>query len=144
MFEKAALSPLQLEDSELQDEVTHLLKQLGKHDSGWSSWTFWKVIMHLGSYSLIEYDHQNRTYGTHPLVHHWSGTTIEENGHDMQKLVLAIIALSFSLTQTDEDRKYRLEVRAVAARGIYESLTIHRLASVTKMFHYIINLLQKW
>jgi len=39
---------------------------------------------------------------------------------------------------------WALEVRAIAARGIYESLTIHCLASVTKLFHYIINLLQKW
>ena len=36
MFEKAALSQLQLEDSELQNEVTQLLNHLGKQDSGWS------------------------------------------------------------------------------------------------------------
>jgi len=39
--------------------------------------------------------------------------------------------------------KEQLEVRAVAARGKYESPTIHRLAA-PNMFHYIINLLQKW
>ena len=33
MFEKAALSQHQLEDSELQNEVTRLLALLGKHDS---------------------------------------------------------------------------------------------------------------
>src|SRR6188768_550392 len=79
MFEKAALSQLNLEDSELQDKVTRFLNQLGKQDSGWSSWTFRKVIMRLGSHSLIEYDHQNRTYSIHPLVHHWSATTLEGN-----------------------------------------------------------------
>ena len=110
MFEKAALSQHNLEDSELQDEVTHLLTQLGKQDSGWSSWTFQKVVMRLGSHSLIEHDHQNHTYSIHPLVHHWSGTTFEQNPHDVQNLVLTIIALSFSLTETDEDYKYRRKV----------------------------------
>ena len=107
MFKKAALSQSNLEDWELQDEVTKLLNQLGKQDSGWSSWTFRKVMMHLGSHSLIEYDHRNHTYSIHPLVHHWSGTTMEGKQHDMQKLILTIIGLSFSLTFTDEDYKYR-------------------------------------
>jgi len=107
MFEKAALSRLNLEDSKLQDEVTRLLNQLGKQDSRWSSWTFQKVIMHLASYSLVEYDHQNRTYSIHPLVHHWSGTTLEGNRSLMQNLILTVIALSFPLVRTDEDVKYR-------------------------------------
>jgi len=107
MFKKAALSQLDLEDSKLQNEVTKVLNQLGKQDSGWSSWTFQKVIMRLRAHSLIEYDHQNRTYSIHPLVHHWSGTTMEGNQQDMQKLILTIIGLSFSLTFTNEDYKYR-------------------------------------
>jgi len=107
MFEKAALSHRQLYDSELQNEVTKLLNQLGKQDSGWSSWTFKQITRHLGSYSLIEYDTQNHTYSIHPLVHHWSGTTMEGNRCDMQKLILAIIGLSVSRTFTDEDYKYR-------------------------------------
>ena len=44
MFEKAALSTLQLEDSELQNEVTQLLNHLGKQDSGWSAWHFRQVV----------------------------------------------------------------------------------------------------
>src|SRR6188768_3148362 len=44
MFKKAALSQLDLNDSELQDNVVKLLNQLGKQDSSWSSWTFRKVI----------------------------------------------------------------------------------------------------
>jgi len=85
MFEKAALSQLNLEDSELQDQVSTLLNQLGKQDWHWSSWAFQKVVMRLGSYSLIEYDHQNRTYTIHPLVHYWSGTTFEGNRHDIRR-----------------------------------------------------------
>ena len=108
MFEKAALSKLNLEDSQLQAEVTKLLNQLGKTDLGWSSWTFRKVIKRLRSHSLIEYDGQNRTYTIHPLVHQWSSTThTEGNRHEMQKLILTIIALSFSSTTTNEDIKYR-------------------------------------
>ena len=107
MFEKAALSQSNLRDSELQNDTTKLLNQLGKQDSGWSSWTFRKVVMCLGSHSLIEYDHQNHTYSIHPLVHHWSGTTIEGNKIAMQKHILTIIGLSVSWTFTDEDYKYR-------------------------------------
>jgi hypothetical protein len=107
MFEKAALSQLQLEDSELQNEVTQLLNHLGKQDSVWSAWHFAQVVKGLGSYSLIEYDHQNRTYSIHPLVQHWSGTTMEENRHVVQKCVLTIIGLSISWTFNNEDYKYR-------------------------------------
>jgi len=106
-FEKAALSQVILDNSELQDEVANLLGQLGKQDTGWSSWTFRKVIMQLGSHSLIEYDHQNRIYSIHPLIHHWSATTLEGNRSLMQNLVLTMIALSFSLTFTEDDFMYR-------------------------------------
>ena len=107
MFKKAALSQLQLEDSELQNEVTRLLNYLGKQDSGWRSWDFRQVIKSLGSYSLIEYDHQNHTYSIHPLVQHWSGTTIEENKQIMQKCVLTIIGLSIAWMFNEEDYRYR-------------------------------------
>jgi hypothetical protein len=107
MFKKAALSQFELEDSELQNEVTQLLNQLGKQESGWSAWRFRQVVNGLGSYSLIEYDHQNRTYSIHPLVQHWSGTTMEENRHVVQKCVLSIIGLSISWMFNNEDYKYR-------------------------------------
>jgi hypothetical protein len=106
MFERAALSEIQLGDSELQNEVTQLLNQLGKRGSDWS-WDFRQVIKCLGSYSFIEYDHQNHTYSIHPLVQHWSGTTMEGNRQVMQKCVLSIIGLSISCTFKTEDYKYR-------------------------------------
>jgi hypothetical protein len=107
MFKKAALSQLQLKDSELQNEVAQLLNYLGKQDSGWSAWRFSQVIKDLDSYSLIEYNHQNRTYSIHPLVQHWGGTTMEENRHFMRKCVLSIIGLSISWMFNSEDYKYR-------------------------------------
>ena len=106
MFEKAALSQIQLEDSELQNKVTQLLNQLGKQGPDWS-WEFRQVIKCLGSYSFIEYDQQNCTYSIHPLVQHWSGTTMKENKQIMQKCVLAIIGLSISWAFKTEDYKYR-------------------------------------
>ncbi|KAF8961360.1 acyl transferase/acyl hydrolase/lysophospholipase [Flammula alnicola] len=107
MFEKATLSQLQLEDSELQNEVTQLLNQLGKHDLCWESWVFRQVVKHLISYSLIEYDRRNHTYSIHPLVQHWSGTTMAKKRHDMQKCILTIIGLSISWTFKTDDYKYR-------------------------------------
>ena len=108
MFENAALSVLELEDSELQKEVTQLLNQLGKRDSAWSSWNFQQVVNCLGAHSLIEYDRQNCTYSLHPLVQQWSGTTIDdENRHVMRKCVISIIGLSISWTFSEEDYRYR-------------------------------------
>ena len=115
MFEKAALSQDQLEDSELQNDVNKLLSLLGKRDSHWSSWDFLQVVKCLGSYSLIEYDHRNRTYSLHPLVQHWSGTTMGENRHVMKKCVLSIIGLSITWSFNEGDYKYR--------RGILKHIT---------------------
>jgi hypothetical protein len=120
MFKRASLSDslLELEDSELQNEVTHMLKYLGKRDSGWSSWDFLQVVKSLGSYSLIERDHQNCTYRVHPLVQHWSGTTMGKNRHVVGKCVVSIIGLSIPLTFHDEDYKYR--------RALYKHITNYR------------------
>jgi hypothetical protein len=107
MFEKASLSQEQLEDPELQNKVTQLLNQLGKKDVHWSSWDFLQVVKCLGSYSLIKYDHSNGTYSVHPLVQHWSRTTMGQNRHFMQKCILSIIGLSVSLTFNAEDYNYR-------------------------------------
>ena len=106
MFKNAASSQCQLEDSELQNEVTQLLNLLGKHDSSWSSWDFLQVVKCLGSYSLIEYDYRNSTYSFHPLVQYWSGTTMGKNKHVMRKCVVSIIGLSISWTFKTEDYKY--------------------------------------
>ena len=110
MFERAALSEFQLEDRELQDEVTWLLNLLGKQDSGWSSWKFHRVVKCLGSYSLIEFDQRNGTYGLHPLVQQWSATTMSENRDLMRKCVVSIIGLSIPWTIEEGDYKYRRTV----------------------------------
>ncbi|EKM82275.1 hypothetical protein AGABI1DRAFT_124759 [Agaricus bisporus var. burnettii JB137-S8] len=106
MFEKAASSEIQLEDSELQIKVTELLNELGTRGPDWS-WDFGLVIKRLGSYSLIEYDARNHTYSIHPLVQQWSRSTMAEKQELMQKCVLSIIGLSISWTFDDQDYKYR-------------------------------------
>ncbi|KAJ7291653.1 P-loop containing nucleoside triphosphate hydrolase protein [Mycena rebaudengoi] len=119
MFEKASISQKDLDDSELQREVTQLLTELGKRDGNWNSLVFYGIIGELESYSLIERDRQDDSYRIHPLVQHWSGTTIETNSHLLQKCVLAMIGLSISWSFKDEDYKYRHKLLQHITRCIH-------------------------
>ena len=49
-------------------------------DSAWNRHKFLKMITEIRSYSLIEFDTENRTYSIHPLVHGWIHTTISDKG----------------------------------------------------------------
>ncbi|KAF8193480.1 hypothetical protein K438DRAFT_1969385 [Mycena galopus ATCC 62051] len=118
IFEKAAVSQKELDDSELQVEVTRLLTELGKQDVTWDSFVFESVMGELESYSLIERDRQDDSYRIHPLVQHWSGTTIETNTYHMQKCVLAMIGLSISWSRGDVDYKYRRKLLQHVIRSI--------------------------
>lgn len=91
MFKRAALSEEGLEDSELHSRTTRLLIQLGKRKLKWSSWHFREITNRLKSHSLIDYDGQSRTYNMHPLVQHWSRTTIDEDGLVTARSVITII-----------------------------------------------------
>ena len=71
IFERASLSLGQLDDSNLQIQVTELFIHLGKVDSTWNSLVFQQIR----SYSLLEFDSQNQSYSMHPLVQHWSAST---------------------------------------------------------------------
>ncbi|KAJ7803984.1 P-loop containing nucleoside triphosphate hydrolase protein [Mycena olivaceomarginata] len=118
MFERAAMSQHELDDSELQRVVIRFLTELGKQDGNWNSLVFHQVMGELESYSLIERDRQNDSYRIHPLVQHWSGTTIETNRHCMQKCVLAMIGLSISWSFEYEDYKYRRKLLQHITRSI--------------------------
>ncbi|KAF8174171.1 hypothetical protein K438DRAFT_124302, partial [Mycena galopus ATCC 62051] len=118
IFEKASISQEELDDSELQMEVTWLLTELGKRDGTWNSLVFESVMGELESYSLIERDRQDDSYRIHPLVQHWSSTTIETNRYHMQKCVLAMIGLSISWGFGDEDYKYRRKLLQHVTRNI--------------------------
>jgi len=107
MFKKAALCQKQLEDPDLQKNVTQLLNHIGKQSSQWNSLVFLRIIQQLTSYSLIDFDQQNNFYIIHPLVQHWSRTTINSNQYHMQKCILTIIGLSISWEFKTEDYEYR-------------------------------------
>ncbi|KAJ7709093.1 hypothetical protein B0H14DRAFT_2219231, partial [Mycena olivaceomarginata] len=76
MFEKATMFQQELDDSDLQDEVTRLLTGLGRRNGNWNSYVFLELMGELASYSLVELDRQNDSYTIHPLVQHWGGTTM--------------------------------------------------------------------
>ncbi|KAJ6536321.1 hypothetical protein B0H19DRAFT_962838, partial [Mycena capillaripes] len=70
IFEQAAMCQQELDDPILQDKVTQLLAELGKHNGNWVSFVFLELMGELASYSLIELDRQNDSYAIHPLVQH--------------------------------------------------------------------------
>ncbi|KAJ6529358.1 P-loop containing nucleoside triphosphate hydrolase protein [Mycena capillaripes] len=117
MFEKAAMCQEDLEDSDLQEEVTRLLTVLGKRDGNWVSFVFLELMGELASYSLIERDRQNDSYSIHPLVQHWSGMTIRTNKDLIQKCVHTIIGLSIPWSFRDEDYKYRHKLLVHATKS---------------------------
>ena len=56
IFERASLCQKQLDDFELQIQVTKLLICLGKQGATWNSLLFQQVMGEIKSYSLIEFD----------------------------------------------------------------------------------------
>ncbi|KAJ7458797.1 P-loop containing nucleoside triphosphate hydrolase protein [Mycena galericulata] len=105
IFANAATSQRNLTDADLMEmeAVTKLLTEVGMRNGNWDSFVFHEVIGELESYSLMEQDREADSYTIHPLVQHWSGTTMGTNKHLMQKCVLTIIGLSVSW----EDKDYR-------------------------------------
>ena len=122
IFEKASLSQGQLNDSNLQIQVTELLMHLGKQDSTWNSLVFQQVIGEIRSYSLLEFDCQNQSYSMHPLVQHWSISELGKDRYNMQKCILSIIGLSISWQFSSEDYKYRKRLlqHITYARGVVQ------------------------
>jgi len=106
MFEKASLSQIQLDDSNLQIQVTDSLIQIGKQNSTWNSLLFQRVMGEIMSYSLVEFDSQNQWYSIHPLVQHWSVSMIGQDQHNKQKCVFSIIGLSILRRFNSDDYKY--------------------------------------
>ena len=107
IFERASLSLEQLDDLNLQMQVTELLNHIGKQGSMWNSLVFQQIIGEIRSYSLLEFDSQNESYSVHPLVQHWSVSVLGQERDNMQKCLLSIIGLSISWQFKSEDHKYR-------------------------------------
>jgi hypothetical protein len=110
LFERASLSAEKLDDSNIQKKASKLLIHLGKQDSIWNSLVFQQVMGEIRSYSLMEFDSQNQSYSMHPLVQHWSISSVGQDRSEMQKCILTIIALSISWEFKSEDYKYRCGV----------------------------------
>ena len=110
IFERAALSQRQLDDSNLQIQVTELLINIGKEDLIWNSLVFQQVIGEIRSYSLLEFDSQNQSYSMHPLVQHWSVSALGQDIYNMWKCILSIIGLSISWEFSNEEYKYQQRV----------------------------------
>lgn len=100
MFKRAALSLLDLEDAELNNEVRRLLEMLGKSSLGWNSLIFQDVVDLLSSYSLIEFDDVNDSYGIHPMVHSWCSRMLVDKGQRSRQ-VLSIIGLLVGANKED-------------------------------------------
>ncbi|KAJ7898907.1 hypothetical protein B0H14DRAFT_3554352 [Mycena olivaceomarginata] len=108
MFEKAAIAHKDLDnaDPDLQNEVARILAELGKQDTHWDSFVFHEAAGELESYSLIERNTQDDSYFVHPLVQHWSGSTLGAGRNPMRKCATTVIWLSVSWGFQDEDFKY--------------------------------------
>jgi hypothetical protein len=108
MFEKAAIAHKDLDnaDPDLQNEVARILAELGKQDTHWDSFVFHEAAGELESYSLIERNTQDDSYFVHPLVQHWSGSTLGAGRNLMRKCATTVIWLSVSWGFQDEDFKY--------------------------------------
>ena len=126
IFERASLSQEQLDDSNLQIEVTKLLMHLGKQNSTWNSLVFQQVIGEIRSYSLLEFDSQNQSYSMHPLVQHWSVSELGKDRYTMQKCIFSIIGLSISWEFSSEGYKYRHKVlqHIISSRGALQAEAI--------------------
>jgi len=107
IFKRAAESEEQLDDPEPQEEVVRVLELLGKNGTEWNTWVFQTITLELQSYSLIEFDHQNHSYRIHPLVQHWSSTTIDKSQHSLQKSTTNIIGLSISWEFDTDNYQFR-------------------------------------
>src|SRR5271170_2109619 len=74
----------------------------------WDTQKFLKVVMEIRSYSLIDFDPENRLYSVHPLVHAWTFTIISNiNGVLLRTCTQYILGMSCSLGFNSEDYAFR-------------------------------------
>ena len=106
IFKNASLSPIQLDDSELQIQVDESLMHFGKQNFTWNSLLFQRIMGEIVSYSFIEFDSQNQSYTMHPLVQHWSASMLGQDQDNKKKCVLSIIGLSILWRFNSDDYQY--------------------------------------
>src|SRR3984957_5391397 len=72
----------------------------------WDTQKFLKVVKEIRSYSLIDFDPENRLYSVHPLVHAWTFTIIS-NAELVRTCTQYILSLSCSQGFNLEDYTFR-------------------------------------
>ncbi|KAK7002462.1 FabD/lysophospholipase-like protein [Favolaschia claudopus] len=101
IFEKAALSELQMDDSDFQVQVNQVLGQLGGSNQTWDALVFSDILGELQAYSLIEQNLRDQSFSVHPLIQQWSNYTTKQNIGFIQTCALAIIAMSYYFNRED-------------------------------------------
>ncbi|KAJ7157813.1 hypothetical protein C8R46DRAFT_1040077 [Mycena filopes] len=80
---------------DLKESLEFLAKFQGQTGK-WDSLRFQEVINEIKAYSLINFDHNTRTFSIHPLVHEWIGTTLTEEKDSCQSQTSCIIGMSIT------------------------------------------------
>ncbi|KAJ6543526.1 P-loop containing nucleoside triphosphate hydrolase protein [Mycena vulgaris] len=80
--------------AEVHKPLEFLSQFLGPTNT-WDSFRFLKVMNEIKAYSLVSFDRDGKLYSIHPLVHHWSRSTLtdQEQYHDW---MVAIVGMSIS------------------------------------------------
>ncbi|KAJ6532141.1 hypothetical protein DFH09DRAFT_1284726 [Mycena vulgaris] len=79
---------------ELNDPLD-FLAQFSGQTGVWNSLHFMDVMNEITAYSLANFDPDEKLYSIHPLVHHWSQSTITDQGQSRDWMV-AIVGMSIS------------------------------------------------
>ena len=139
IFERASLSQEQLDDLNLQSQVTKLLVYLGKQDSSWNSLVFQEVIGEIRSYSLLEFDLQNQSYSMHPLVQQWNASALGQERYNMQECIFSIIGLSVSKQFRSKYYKYQQRIlqHITSSRGALQVEEIDLSVAENIAFVYV-------
>ncbi|KAJ6459287.1 hypothetical protein C8R45DRAFT_555544 [Mycena sanguinolenta] len=77
IFSRAANHVMQLPHHEIATSREFLLHFVGATGE-WDSFAFLKVTNQIKAYSLLNFDPKRKTFSIHPLVHSWTGTTLDK------------------------------------------------------------------
>ncbi|CAE7139519.1 unnamed protein product [Rhizoctonia solani] len=93
--------PLPPTDREIQarDRAQKYLSHFINSDRSWNTIKFSRVTADLTSYSLIDFDHSNQTYGVHVLVHDWAKTVVPHTRELAVECTAMVLSLSIDREQ---------------------------------------------
>ncbi|QRV95837.1 kinesin light chain [Ceratobasidium sp. AG-Ba] len=97
-------------ESEARAYLTSCLQPYLDSSNAWNSSVFLDTMAGLLSYSLISYDHVNKTYHLHVLVHDWAGTVAGDAIDIAVERTSLLLALSVGYEDTIASLEYRRRV----------------------------------